>query len=160
MGSSTRATGLLLAAAAAATSQQASPPSAFIAKHARTVLITLGLTAAPAPALLGTLRPGALFTRSCSPVHRRGGGRPHARRQRLRACSPRPMTASRSAHVRAAMTQLGYFAGAALGGAALAAGGYSALTHVLGRGSSCSPCFRTSRSSSTPAKRRPARVTA
>ena len=33
--------------------------------------------------------------------------------------------------IRAAMTQLGYFSGAALGGAALAAGGYAALTHVL-----------------------------
>ena len=126
----TRATGLLLAAAAAAYFPASFATQRFIAKHARTVLITLGLTAATGTALLGTLRPGALFTTALFALIVAAVGRPHPRRQRLRppVCPRRPGGHQRH---RAAVTQLGYFSGAALGGAALAAGGYSALTHVL-----------------------------
>ncbi|HEX6652564.1 MAG TPA: hypothetical protein VF072_07460, partial [Thermoleophilaceae bacterium] len=102
----------------------------FIARHARTVLIALGLTAAAGTAVLGTLRPGALFTTALFAVIVAAvGGRTLAASAFGLQSAPDDRVAISG--IRAAMTQLGYFSGAALGGAALAAGGYSALTHVL-----------------------------
>ena len=127
---STRTTGLLLAAAAAAYFPASFATQRFIAKHARTVLITLGLTAATGTALLGTLRPGALFTTILfALIVAAVGGRTLSASAFGLQSAPDDRVAISA--VRAAMTQLGYFSGAALGGAALAAGGYSALTHVL-----------------------------
>jgi predicted MFS family arabinose efflux permease len=129
-GLATRTTGLLLAAAAAAYFPASFVTQRFVANHARTVLITLGLTAAAGTALLGTVRPGALFTTALfALIVAAVGGRTLAASAFGLQSAPDDRVAISG--IRAAMTQLGYFSGAAIGGVALAAGGYAALTHVL-----------------------------
>lgn len=94
------------------------------------MLIGLGLTAAAGTAVLGTLTPGALFTTVLfALIVAAVGGRTLAASAFGLQAAPDDRVAISA--TRAAVTQLGYFSGAALGGAALAAGGYSALTTVL-----------------------------
>ena len=129
-GLATRATGLLLAAAAAAYFPASFVTQRLIERHARAVLIALGLTAAAGTAVLGTLTPGALFTTVLfALIVAAVGGRTLAASAFGLQSAPDDRVAISA--TRAAVTQLGYFSGAALGGAALAAGGYSALTTVL-----------------------------
>jgi predicted MFS family arabinose efflux permease len=127
---STRSTGLLLAGAAAAYFPASFATQRVIRTHARTVLISLGLTAAAGTAMLGSARPGVLFTTALfALIVAAVGGRTLAASAFGLQSAPDDRVAISA--IRAAMTQLGYFSGAALGGAALAAGGYAALTHVL-----------------------------
>ena len=108
----TRATGLLLAAAAVAYFPASFATQRFIARHARTVLITLGLTAAAGTALLGTLRPGALFTTALfALIVAAVGGRTLAASAFGLQSAPDDRVAISA--TRAGVTQLGYFAGAA-----------------------------------------------
>jgi MFS transporter, DHA1 family, inner membrane transport protein len=129
-GLSTRAAGLLLAVAAAAYFPASFVTQRFIAHHARPVLIVLGLTAAAGTAFLGSVTPSAPFTTALFAVIVAAvGGRTLAASAFGLQSAPDDRVAISA--TRAAVTQLGYFGGAALGGAALAAGGYEALTHVL-----------------------------
>jgi MFS transporter, DHA1 family, inner membrane transport protein len=129
-GLATRTTGLLLAAAAAAYFPASFVTQRLIERHARAVLITLGLTAAAGTAVLGPLTPGAVFTTVLfALIVAAVGGRTLAASAFGLQSAPDDRVAISA--TRAAVTQLGYFSGAALGGAALAAGGYSALTTVL-----------------------------
>jgi predicted MFS family arabinose efflux permease len=129
-GLATRTTGLLLAAAAAAYFPASFLSQRFVAGHARTVLISLGLTAAAGTAVLGSVTPSAPFTTALfALIVAAVGGRTLAASAFGLQSAPDDRVAISA--IRAAMTQLGYLGGAALGGAALAAGGYSALTHVL-----------------------------
>jgi predicted MFS family arabinose efflux permease len=129
-GLATRTTGLLLAAAAAAYFPASFVTQRFIAHHARTVLISLGLTAAAGTAVLGTITPSAPFSTALFAVIVAAvGGRTLAASAFGLQAAPDDRVAISA--IRAAMTQLGYFGGAALGGVALAAGGYPALTHAL-----------------------------
>jgi DHA1 family inner membrane transport protein len=129
-GLATRTTGLLLAAAAAAYFPASFLTQRFIPRHARTVLISLGLTAAAGTAILGSVTPSAPFSTALFAVivAAVGGRTLAASAFGLQSASDDRVAISAT---RAAVTQLGYFGGAALGGAALAAGGYPALTHVL-----------------------------
>jgi DHA1 family inner membrane transport protein len=129
-GLSTHATGLLLGAAAAAYFPAALFAKRFIATHARTMLIALGLIAAAGTAVMGTVRPGALFSGLLfAGLAAAIGGRTLAASAFGLQAAPEDRVAITG--IRAAATQLGYLTGAALGGAALAAGGYPALTSVL-----------------------------
>jgi predicted MFS family arabinose efflux permease len=129
-GLATRTTGLLLAAAAAAYFPASFVTQRVIARHARAVLIGLGLTAAAGTAILGTVTPGPLFSTTLfALIVAAVGGRTLAASAFGLQAAPDDRVAISA--TRAAVTQLGYFSGAALGGAALAAGGYSALTTVL-----------------------------
>jgi MFS transporter, DHA1 family, inner membrane transport protein len=129
-GLATRTAALLLAGAAAAYFPSSFLTQRLIARHARTVLIALGLTAAAGTALLGQLTPSAGFTAVLfAAVVAAVGGRTLAASAFGLQSAPDDRVAISA--IRAAVTQLGYFSGAALGGAALAAGGYSALTAVL-----------------------------
>jgi MFS transporter, DHA1 family, inner membrane transport protein len=129
-GLATRTTGLLLAAAAAAYFPASFVTQRFIARHARTVLISLGLTAAAGTAILGSVTPSAPFSTGLFAVIVAAvGGRTLAASAFGLQAAPDDRVAISA--TRAAVTQLGYFGGAALGGAALAAGGYPALTHAL-----------------------------
>ena len=125
-----RTTGLLLAAAAAAYFPASFATRRLIARRARPVLIALGLTAGAGTAVVGTLTPGPLFTTGLFAVIVAAvGGRTLAASAFGLQSAPDDRVAISA--IRAAMTQLGYFSGAAIGGTALAAGGYSALTTVL-----------------------------
>jgi predicted MFS family arabinose efflux permease len=129
-GLATRTTGLLLAAAAAAYFPASFVTQRFVARHARTVLIVLGLSAAAGTAVLGSITPSAPFTTALfASIVAAVGGRTLAASAFGLQSAPDDRVAISG--IRAAMTQLGYLSGAALGGAALAAGGYSALTHAL-----------------------------
>ena len=129
-GLATRTTGLLLAAAAAAYFPASFVTQRFVAHHARTVLIVLGLSAAAGTAVLGSATPSAPFSTALFAVIVAAvGGRTLAASAFGLQSAPDDRVAISG--IRAAMTQLGYLSGAALGGAALAAGGYSALTHAL-----------------------------
>ncbi|HKP20009.1 MAG TPA: hypothetical protein VJT68_00720, partial [Thermoleophilaceae bacterium] len=129
-GLTTRTAGLLLAAAAAAYFPASFITQRFIAHHARTVLIVLGLIAAAGTAFLGSVTPSAPFTTALFAVIVAAvGGRTLAASAFGLQSAPDDRVAISA--TRAAVTQLGYFGGAAIGGAALAAGGYAALTHVL-----------------------------
>jgi len=129
-GLATRTTGFLLAAAAAAYFPASFLTQRLIARHARTVLISLGLTAAAGTAILGSATPSAPFsTVLFAVIVAAVGGRTLAASAFGLQSAPDDRVAISA--TRAAVTQLGYFGGAALGGAALAAGGYPGLTHVL-----------------------------
>jgi len=129
-GLATRTTALLLAAAAAAYFPASFLTQRLIARHARIVLIALGLAAAAGTALLGALTPSAGFTAVLfAAIVAAVGGRTLAASAFGLQSAPDDRVAISA--IRAAVTQLGYFSGAALGGAALATGGYSALTAVL-----------------------------
>ena len=129
-GLATRTTGLLLAAAAAAYFPASVLTQRVVARHARMVLISLGLTAAAGTAVLGGVTPSAGFSTALfALIVAAVGGRTLAASAFGLQSAPDDRVAISA--IRAAMTQLGYLGGAALGGAALAAGGYPALTHVL-----------------------------
>jgi predicted MFS family arabinose efflux permease len=129
-GLSTHATGLLLGAAAAAYFPGSMLTRRFVASHARSVVIALGLVAAAGTATLGAARPGALFSGLVfAGLVAAVGGRTLAASAFGLQAAPEDRVAITG--IRAAMTQLGYLSGAALGGVALAAGGYPALTGVL-----------------------------
>jgi MFS transporter, DHA1 family, inner membrane transport protein len=129
-GLATRTTGLLLAAAAAAYFPASFVTQRLIARHSRTALISLGLTAAAGTAILGSVTPSAPFSTALFAVIVAAvGGRTLAASAFGLQAAPDDRVAISA--TRAAVTQLGYFGGAALGGVALAAGGYPALTHAL-----------------------------
>jgi len=129
-GLATRTTGLLLAAAAVAYFPASFVTQRLIAQHARAVLIALGLTASAGTAVLGAVTPGALFTTVLfALIVAAVGGRTLAASAFGLQAAPDDRVAISA--TRAAVTQLGYVSGAALGGVALATGGYSALTAVL-----------------------------
>jgi predicted MFS family arabinose efflux permease len=100
-------------------------------RHARTLLVVLGLTAAAGTALLGLVRPSpaaslVLFAACMGAI----GGRTIAGSSFGLHAAPDQRVAVMS--LRAAAIQFGYLLGAASGGAALAAGGYGLLGATLG----------------------------
>jgi MFS transporter, DHA1 family, inner membrane transport protein len=102
------------------------------AEHsARTLLVVLGLTAAAGAALLGLVRPSPAMSlvllAACMAAI---GGRTIAGSAFGLNAAPDQRVAVMS--LRAAAVQFGYLLGAACGGAALAAGGYSLLGATLG----------------------------
>jgi MFS transporter, DHA1 family, inner membrane transport protein len=123
-------TGLALGAAAAAYFPAALLAKRFIVTHARPLLIGLGLTGAIGTALLGTVMPGPAFSivLFAAVVAAMGARTLAASAFGLQSAGDDRVAIGA---LRAAVTQLGYLAGAALGGAALAAGGHAALTTVM-----------------------------
>jgi predicted MFS family arabinose efflux permease len=98
----------------------------WVDQHGRLLLITLALSAAVTVALLGAIRPSVwvsvtLFSVLCFIA----GGRTLAGSARGLGLAPELRLGVTG--VRAAAIQAGYFIGAAVGGVALAAGGYTAL---------------------------------
>jgi predicted MFS family arabinose efflux permease len=94
--------------------------------HARALLIGLALAAAAVVALLGAWRPSVWFSLALfSTLSFIAGGRTLAGGHRGLDLAPEVRLGVTG--VRTAAIQLGYFAGAAIGGAALAAGGYRTL---------------------------------
>jgi predicted MFS family arabinose efflux permease len=101
-----------------------------VERHARTLLVVLGLTAAAGTALLGLVRPSpaaslVLFAACMAAI----GGRGIAGSSFGLDAAPDQRVAVMS--VRAAAIQFGYLLGAASGGVALAAGGYGLLGTTL-----------------------------
>ena len=98
----------------------------WVHEHDRVLLITLPLAAAVAIAVLGTVRPSVWFSLACfSVLSFIAGGRTLAGSARSLDLAPELRLGVTG--VRAAAIQLGYFVGAAVGGVALASGGYPAL---------------------------------
>jgi MFS transporter, DHA1 family, inner membrane transport protein len=100
-------------------------------RHARTLLVVLGLAAAAGTALLGLVRPSpaaslVLFAACMAAI----GGRTIAGSSFGLDAAPDQRVAVMS--LRAAAVQFGYLLGAASGGAALAAGGFGLLGVTLG----------------------------
>jgi MFS transporter, DHA1 family, inner membrane transport protein len=100
-------------------------------RHARTLLVVLGLTAATGTALFGLVRPSpaaslVLFAACMAAI----GGRTIAGSSFGLDAAPDQRVAVMS--LRAAAIQFGYLLGAASGGAALAAGGYGLLGATIG----------------------------
>jgi DHA1 family inner membrane transport protein len=100
-------------------------------RHARTLLVVLGLTAAAGTALFGLVRPSpatslVLFAACMAAI----GGRTIAGSSFGLDAAPDQRVAVMS--LRAAAIQFGYLLGAASGGAALAAGGYGLLGATIG----------------------------
>jgi predicted MFS family arabinose efflux permease len=95
-------------------------------EHGRTLLVTLALAAAVVVALLGAVRPSAWFSLAafCA-LSFLAGGRTLA--GSAHGLDLAPALRLGVTGVRTAAIQLGYFVGAAVGGIALAAGGYAAL---------------------------------
>jgi predicted MFS family arabinose efflux permease len=98
----------------------------WVDEHARLLLVTLALSAAVTVAILAAVRPSvwfsvAVFSLLCFIA----GGRTLAGSARGLGLAPALRLGVTG--VRAAAIQAGYFVGAALGGAALAVGGYGAL---------------------------------
>jgi predicted MFS family arabinose efflux permease len=118
--------GLLLGAAALAALPGNMLARPWLGGHARELLVLLGLAAALLTALFGFLRPGAagstaiLATLVLVACTRTVAGSALA----LQSAGDRRLSAM---GVRAATGQFGYLIGAAVGGAALAAGGYELL---------------------------------
>jgi DHA1 family inner membrane transport protein len=130
-GLSTGEAGLLLGAAALGYFPGTLIARSHAERHARTLLIVLGLTAAAGTALLGLVRPSpaaslALFAVCMAAI----GGRTIAGSAFGLDMAPDQRVAVMS--LRAAAVQFGYLLGAASGGAALAAGGYDLLGATLG----------------------------
>jgi DHA1 family inner membrane transport protein len=95
-------------------------------EHTRTLLIGLALAAAATVALLGAWRPSVWFSLALfATLSFIAGGRTLAGGHRGLDLAPEVRLGVTG--VRTAAIQFGYFAGAAIGGAALAAGGYRAL---------------------------------
>jgi MFS transporter, DHA1 family, inner membrane transport protein len=125
-GLSTAETGVLLGAAALGYFPGTLPARRHVERHARTLLVVLGLTAAAGTALLGLVRPSPaasliLFAACMAAI----GGRTIAGSAFGLDAAPDERVAVMS--LRAAAVQFGYLLGAASGGAALAAGGYGLL---------------------------------
>jgi MFS transporter, DHA1 family, inner membrane transport protein len=129
-GLSTGTTGLALGAAAAAYFPATLTAKRYIATHAQPMLIVLGLIAAGGTAVLGTVMPGPGFTIPLFAVVVAATG---ARTLSASAFGLQSAGEERVAigALRAAVTQVGYLAGAGLGGVALATGGHAALTVIL-----------------------------
>jgi predicted MFS family arabinose efflux permease len=127
---STGTTGLVLGAAAAAYFPATLLARRHIVNHARPMLIGLGLTASVGTGLLGTVMPGAAFSivLFAAVVAAMGARTLAASAFALQFAGDDRMAIGA---LRALVTQVGYLAGAALGGAALAAGGHAALTTIL-----------------------------
>jgi predicted MFS family arabinose efflux permease len=99
--------------------------------HERALLVGLALSAAGGVAVLGVLRPSVWFSLAVfSALSFIAGGRTLAGGSRGLSLAPELRLGVTG--VRTAAIQLGYFVGAAVGGAALAAGGYGALGSVFG----------------------------
>jgi DHA1 family inner membrane transport protein len=130
-GLSTAQTGVLLGAAALGYFPGTLVVRGHAEKHARTLLVALGLTAAAGTALLGLVRPspGAslVLLAACMAAI---GGRTIAGSAFGLDAAPDERVAVMS--LRAAAVQFGYLLGGASGGAALAAGGYGLLGATLG----------------------------
>jgi DHA1 family inner membrane transport protein len=130
-GLSTAQTGVLLGAAALGYFPGTLLARRHAERHARTLLVALGLTAAAGTALLGLARPSptaslVLFAACMAAI----GGRTIAGSAfGLDAASDQRVAVM---SLRAAAVQFGYLLGAASGGAALAAGGYGLLGATLG----------------------------
>jgi MFS transporter, DHA1 family, inner membrane transport protein len=129
-GLSAGTTGVALGAAAAAYFPATLVARRHISRHARPMLMTLGLTAAAGTALLGAFMPGAVFSivLFAAVVAAMGARTLAASAFGLQSAGEERVAIGA---LRAAVTQVGYLAGAAVGGAALAAGGHAALTTVL-----------------------------
>lgn len=118
--------GLLLGAAALGALPGNMLARPWLAGHARELLVLLGLAAALLTALFGIVRPGAAASTAILAVlvlvacTRTVAGSALA----LQSAGDRRLSAT---GVRAATGQFGYLIGAAVGGAALAAGGYELL---------------------------------
>jgi predicted MFS family arabinose efflux permease len=98
----------------------------LVDEHGRTLLVALPLGAAATVALLGAWRPSAWFSLLVfSTLSFLAGGRTLAGSARGLDLAPELRLGVTG--VRTAAIQLGYFVGAAVGGLALAAGGYTAL---------------------------------
>jgi DHA1 family inner membrane transport protein len=123
-------TGLILAVAASAYFPGALFARRFVESHARVLLVALGVLASVGIACFGTVRPAAwvsaaIFTSLVFIV----GARTIAASAFGLRVAPRHRVAVMS--IRAAATQFGYLLGAAIGGAALAVGGYAGMGAVL-----------------------------
>jgi predicted MFS family arabinose efflux permease len=130
-GLSTAQAGVLLGAAALGYFPGTLLARRHVERHARTLLIVLGLTAAAGTALLGLVRPSpaaslVLFAACMAAI----GGRAIAGSAFGLDAAPDQRVAVMS--LRAAAIQFGYLLGAASGGAALAAGGFALLGATLG----------------------------
>jgi predicted MFS family arabinose efflux permease len=98
----------------------------WVDTHGRMLLIVLPLAAASAVAVFGAFRPSVWFSLAAfSALSFIAGGRTLAGGARGLDLAPELRLGVTG--VRAAAIQLGYFVGAAIGGAALASGGYTAL---------------------------------
>ena len=98
----------------------------WVDAHGRLLLIALALSAAATIAVLGSTRPSVWFTLAMfSLLSFLAGGRTLAGSARGLGLAPELRLGVTG--VRTAALQSGYFVGAAVGGAALAAGGYAAL---------------------------------
>jgi len=130
-GLTTTATGVLLGAAALGYFPGTLLARRHVEQHARSLLVVLGLTAAAGTALLGLVRPSpavslVLFAASMAAI----GGRTIAGSGFGLDAAPDQRVAVMS--LRAAAVQFGYLLGAASGGAAVAAGGFSLLGATVG----------------------------
>jgi predicted MFS family arabinose efflux permease len=129
-GTSATGTGIVLAVGGAAYF-----PGSFLARrladrHARRLLLGLGVAAACSVALLGVVRAGLWQSAAVfALLGALGGARTLAGSTLGIAVAPDRKLAVMS--VRAAALQFGYLIGAGLGGAALSAGGYSGLGSML-----------------------------
>jgi DHA1 family inner membrane transport protein len=120
------ATGLVLGAAAAVYVPGNLVFRRFVDDHARTLLVALAFGAAATVAVLGAVRPSAWFSLAVfSLISFLAGGRTLAGSARGLDLAPELRLGVTG--VRTAALQLGYFLGAAVGGLALAGGGYTAL---------------------------------
>jgi predicted MFS family arabinose efflux permease len=125
-GLSLSATGLVLGAAAAVYVPGNLVFRRLVDEHARTLLVALALSAAATVAVLGAVRPSAWFSLAVfSLISFLAGGRTLAGSARGLDLAPELRLGVTG--VRTAALQLGYFLGAAVGGIALAGGGYTAL---------------------------------
>jgi DHA1 family inner membrane transport protein len=130
-GLSTARTGVLLGLAALGYFPGTLLARRHVEQHARSLLILLGLTAAAGTALLGLVRPSpaaslVLFAACMAAI----GGRTIAGSAFGLGAAPDQRVAVMG--LRAAAVQFGYLLGAAVGGAALAVGGYGLLGATLG----------------------------
>jgi MFS transporter, DHA1 family, inner membrane transport protein len=130
-GISTAEAGVLLGAAAVGYFPGTLLSRRHVERHARTLLVALGLTAATGTALFGLVRPSpaaslVLFAACMAAI----GGRTIAGSSFGLDAAPDQRVAVMS--LRAAAIQFGYLLGAASGGAALAARGYGLLGATIG----------------------------
>ncbi|HXF98288.1 MAG TPA: MFS transporter, partial [Gaiellaceae bacterium] len=130
-GLSLAATGLVLAAGALVYIPGNLLARRWVDRHSRRLLVGLALAAAVAVAALGTVRHDAWSSLALfAALSFLAGGRTLAGSAHGLDLAPELRLGVTG--VRTAALQLGYFAGAGVGGAALAAGGYPALGLALG----------------------------
>src|SRR5919108_821529 len=123
-------TGLILGVGACAYFPGTLLARRFVESHARVLLVALGLVAAVGIALFGTVRPAAWVSAAIFSflVFVVGGRTIAATAFGLQAVTRHQVAVT---SIRAAAIQFGYLLGAAIGGAALAAGGYAGMGTVL-----------------------------